>query len=314
MPIEMFVTVAGVFVLTCSICATIYLGFANGNRPVRRQLQDLGSKIRVSEGNYDQAGMPTGGLAESILNWAQRRVRNPNPNHPRVGGMVELLQHAGFYAPEASGVFHLVRLCSTVTAALVFLALGAIMGGTAPIIFVYCFVGLALGYLIPLYYVRWMASSRQLKIRRELSDVIDLLVVCVECGLGLLASIRIVGRESKLQGRVLGGQFAMLSNELTAGATLGDALRSLAARTGVEDIATFAAILIQSEKLGTEMGQALRATSEQLRAKRGLRAEELAQKLPIKMVIPLVTLLLPAMMMLLVAPTAISIFRGLNFR
>ena len=102
---------------------------------------------------------------------------------------------------------------------------------------------------------------------------------------------------------------ALLSAELAAGGSLSDGLRGVAQRTGVEDLKTFSAILVQSEKLGTEIGQALRATADQLRVKRSLRAEEAAQKLPVKMVFPLVLLLLPAMMLILVGPAMIQFLR-----
>jgi tight adherence protein C len=138
--------------------------------------------------------------------------------------------------------------------------------------------------------------------------------VCAECGLGLLASIRIVGRECERQGRLMGGQLASASAELAAGSTLGESMRAIALRTGVEEIKNFSAILVQSEKLGTDMAQALRATGDQLRVTRTMRAEEMAQKLPIKMVFPMVFLLLPALMIVLTGPALIQFFRVFNFR
>ena len=158
-----------------------------------------------------------------------------------------------------------------------------------------------------------MANARQLRIRKELPDIIDLLVVSVECGLGLQAAIRVVGRESQRQGRALGDQLTALSNELIAGSTLAEGLKAVGERTGVDDVKNLAAMLVQSDKLGTEIGHALRSTSEQLRIKRSQRAEEAAQKLPIKMVFPMVLFLLPAMMLVLIGPAMVQIFRAFRF-
>jgi tight adherence protein C len=131
--------------------------------------------------------------------------------------------------------------------------------------------------------------------------------------MGLMAAIRIVGRESGRHGRLMGRQLIMASTELNAGASLADALKGIADRTGVDDVKTVAAILVQSEKLGTEMAQALRATAEQLRVRRTMRAEEMAQKLPVKMLFPLMFFLLPATILIVCGPPMIQILRFFNF-
>jgi tight adherence protein C len=299
------------FVLTFAACATLYLAVDRGNRPVQRRLQDLAVKFRMSEGDYDDQALPGGGVAGNLLDWAQRRLPQPNLAKPAVEKLAHTLMYAGFERPDAPRVFQVIRLAVTAGGAFLGYLASAIRGDPTLICVI---IGAILGYLLPLYYVRALARSRQIKIRREIADVIDLLVVCVECGLGLLAAIRIVGRECERQRRIMGGQLARLSAELTAGSSLGEGLRGVAQRTGVDEIRTFSAILVQSEKLGTEMAHALRATADQLRVKRSLRAEEVAQKLPVKMIIPLIVFLLPAMMMILLGPPMIEIFRSFNFR
>jgi len=300
------------FVLSFAACATLYFVLPGGPRSTQRRLQDLAVKFRVMEGTYDEDEPALGGgMAGNLLDWAQRKLPEPNLRKPAVEKLVQTLSYAGFESPAAPRMFQVIRLAVTAGGA----ALGyliSLLRGDPALLFVIS--GAMLGYLAPLYYVRALARSRQTKIRREITDVIDLLVVCVECGLGLMAAIRIVGRECDRQGRIIGAQLARLSAELTAGSSLGEGLRAVAQRTGVDEIRTFAAILVQSEKLGTEMAQALRATADQLRVKRSLRAEEVAQKLPIKMIIPLIGLLLPAMMLILIGPPLIDIFRSFHFR
>lgn len=304
------------FVLTFAACATVYLALFPGQRSTQRRLQDLAVKFRVGEGSYSDRGyddqpLSGGSVAGTMLDWAQRQLPQPNLEKPAAQKLAQTLMYAGYEGPAAAKVFQVIRLAVTAGGAFVGYFTSLFMGDSATIFVV---SGAMLGYLVPLYYVRALARSRQKKIRREIVDVIDLLVVCVECGLGLLASIRIVGRECEHQGRLMGGQLARLSVELTAGSSLGEGLRGVAQRTGVDEIRTFAAILVQSEKLGTEMAQGLRATADQLRVKRSLRAEEVAQKLPIKMIVPLILFLLPAMMMILLGPEMIEIFRSFNFR
>ena len=302
------------FVLSFAACATLYLAFPRGHQSTQRRLQSLALKFRYGEGSYlegaDQAGAESGSGIANVLDWAQRWIPKPDLKKPAMEKLAQTLTYAGFENPAAPRLFQLIRLNVTAACALLGYLLSVVRGDFASI---YVVSAAMIGYLAPLYYVRTLARSRQKRIRREIVDVIDLLVVCVECGLGLLAAIRIVGRECEHQGRLMGAQLARLSAELTAGSGLGEGLRAVAQRTGVEEIRSFAAILVQSEKLGTEMAQALLATADQLRVKRSLRAEEVAQKLPIKMIIPLIGFLLPAMMMILLGPPIIQIFRSFNF-
>ena len=173
---------------------------------------------------------------------------------------------------------------------------------------------LALGYFAPLYYLRRRAGKRQKEISRQLSDVLDLLVVCVEAGMGLFEAIKIVGDETERYGQAIGTELAQVSVEVAAGTSLGQALRNLAERTAVEDIKPLAATLIQSEQLGSQIGPALRSSSDALRIKRRFRAEEAAQKSTIKILFPLVLFILPAMLIVLLAPAMIQAMRTLSAR
>jgi tight adherence protein C len=157
------------------------------------------------------------------------------------------------------------------------------------------------------------ARDRQLDIGRQLSDVLDLLVVCVEAGLGLLESIKVVGTETKEQNLIIGQELSQVAAEVNSGASLGDALRSLAERSGVADIKPLAATLIQSEQLGAAIGPALRAISDSIRTHRRLRAEESAQKTTIKILFPLVLMILPAMLLIIVGPAIVQTVRTLTF-
>ncbi len=172
--------------------------------------------------------------------------------------------------------------------------------------------GAGLGAFGPSYYIGRRARNRRDRISSQLSDVLDLLVVCVEAGLGLSEAIKIVGSESARQKQEIGGELSMVSAELSAGASLGQALKSFADRTAVEDIKPLAATLVQSEKLGAQIGPALRSISDTMRTTRRLRAEEAAAKTTVKILFPLVLFILPAMMSVIVGPAMIQIMRALT--
>ncbi len=126
--------------------------------------------------------------------------------------------------------------------------------------------GVAIGVFTPSYYLGRRARTRQNAISRQLSDVLDLLVVCVEAGMGLFEAIRIVGTECERHGQEIGTELSLVATDISAGASLGQALRGLADRTAVDDIKPLAATLIQSEQLGAQIGPALRSSSDALRS------------------------------------------------
>jgi tight adherence protein C len=174
-------------------------------------------------------------------------------------------------------------------------------------------MGASVGAFLPGYYLNKRAKNRQLDIGRQLSDVLDLLVVCVEAGLGLLEAIKVVGNETESQHLVIGRELSQVAAEVNSGGSLGQALRSLADRSGVADIKPLAATLIQSEQLGAAIGPALRAISDSIRSRRRLQAEESAQKTTIKILFPLVLMILPAMLLIIVGPAIVQTVRTLRF-
>ncbi|HKN13457.1 MAG TPA: type II secretion system F family protein [Candidatus Binatus sp.] len=137
-------------------------------------------------------------------------------------------------------------------------------------------------------------------------------VVCVEAGMGLFEAIRIVGTECERHGQEIGTELNLVATDISAGASLGQALRGLADRTAVEDIKPLAATLIQSEQLGAQIGPALRASSDALRMHRRLHAEEEAQKASIKILFPLVIFVLPSMIAVIIGPAMISVLHTLS--
>jgi tight adherence protein C len=136
------------------------------------------------------------------------------------------------------------------------------------------------------------------------------MVVCVEAGMGLDAAVTRVGEEIRLSSPGVSEEFRLLSLELRAGKMRQDALRALAMRTGLEEFTSFSSLLIQTDRFGTSVAQALRVHAEALRIKRALRAEEMAAKLPVKLVLPLVLFIFPSIFVVVLGPAAIRIYRS----
>ncbi len=155
-------------------------------------------------------------------------------------------------------------------------------------------------------------ASRQHQIQRSLPDALDLLVVCVEAGLALNQALLRVSEEIANISPVLGEQLAMVNLEIRAGSAREEALQNLAMRTGVDDIQSFVTMLIQTDRFGTSIADALRVHSEDLRTKRRQLAEEASAKTAIKMLFPLVFCIFPAMFVVILGAAIIQIVQALS--
>jgi tight adherence protein C len=165
------------------------------------------------------------------------------------------------------------------------------------------------GILIPEMWLLWRIHGRQRRLQKALPDGLDLLVICVEVGLGLDQAILRVADELEIVHPELSDELHLVNLEMRVGKTRIDALRELARRTGLEDIKSLVAMLIQTERFGTSIAQSLRVHSDELRTKRRQRAEEMAAKTTVKMVPPLVFFIFPALMVVILGPAVITIYR-----
>jgi len=172
-------------------------------------------------------------------------------------------------------------------------------------------VALLSGFVLPDLLLRWRIRSRQEEITDALPDGLDLLVVCIEAGLGLNAAFMKIMEEFKLASPALSEEFDILNREMVAGKPRQEALRALSDRIGVDEMMSLVAMLNQTEKLGTSLSQSLRVHSDSLRTRRRQRAEEAAAKTTIKLVFPLVFLLFPALFIVLLGPGFIQIMKVL---
>jgi tight adherence protein C len=167
------------------------------------------------------------------------------------------------------------------------------------------------GYLLPDIWLMWRVSSRQHRLRKGLPDALDLLVICVEAGLGLDQALLRVTDELRITHPELCEELQLVNLEMRVGKTRIEALRELAKRTGLDDIKALVSMLIQTERFGTSIAQSLRVHSDDLRMKRRQRAEEKAAKMSVKMVPVLVFFIFPALMVVILGPAVLQIMRQL---
>ncbi|GLC91554.1 hypothetical protein Tamer19_09620 [Cupriavidus sp. TA19] len=169
----------------------------------------------------------------------------------------------------------------------------------------------AIGYYLPNIVLSRKVSQRQRTVFEEFPDVIDLLTVCVEAGLGLDAALMRVADELALRCPVLADELQLMLLELRSGFSKEKALSNLSLRTGVEDVDKFASMLIQADRFGTSLGESLRVLSDMLRTKRRMRAEEQAAKIALKLLFPLIFTIFPSLLLVLLGPAFIQIYRVL---
>jgi tight adherence protein C len=259
--------------------------FTAGDQPFLKFLRKLGERMHGAEGE----------------------------NNEKVSSLRRKLIQAGFFTPPAVSVFFAARLLLGVGLPLTFSALLPLLSAklqTAQILGIAVALGF-IGAYAPAMFLTLRTKKRQRLAREGFPDALDMLLICVEAGLGLDAAVDRVGLEINRAHPLLAAQFAMLSAELRAGRRREDALRNLSDRIGIDEVGTLVTLLMQSEKLGTSLAQTLRVHSDEMRAKRMLKAEEKAGMLPVLLSIPLVLCILPALLTVVLTPAIIRVVRQL---
>jgi tight adherence protein C len=222
-----------------------------------------------------------------------------------------LLNQAGYRRTGAYHTYLVVRWALPIAMVVLAILYGKGSGLTNQSTFLLLLVFGVIGFLLPDFVLRWKIRKRQEMITDALPDGLDLLVVCIEAGLGLNAAFVKITEEFKLSSPALSEEFDIVNREMVAGKPRQEALRALSDRTGVEDVKSLVAMLIQTEKLGTSLSQSLRVHSDSLRTRRRQRAEEAAAKTTIKLIFPLVFLMFPALFIVILGPGVIHIINVL---
>ena len=286
------------FLFISLLVTAIGMRFMRGETAIERRLGELGVSGPLPS-------VPTTGNERLLKTLKRLGQAAPKPSR-EIGKLKERLIHSGYRGSEALTVFFGIRLGMAI---LLFVL------GTSPLIpkssLLAGLAGAAFGYLLPSMALGRMAQRRQHRIRLSLPDALDLLVVSVEAGLGLDQAIQRVAEELAFAHPELSDELRLINLELRAGKARAEALRNLAERTGVDDLSSLVTMLVQTDKFGTSVAQALRVHSDTLRTKRRQRAEELAAKTGAKMVFPLVFCIFPAIWVVTIGPAAIKVVQVL---
>ena len=284
--------------------------------PLFERKVDLAQRLATTPRNSDvpvQSGTPSLKTDHSSSIWARLvaevESRGLSLDDSKSTVLANKLALAGYEQPYAVRAYVLIR--TTLTLLLPAVAYGFILltGSSLSVSKTYMVLTLAAaaGLYVPNVIVSGRADRRKTEILNGFPDALDLMLVCVEAGLGIDAVFARVGQEIVDLHPKLADLFAVVSLELRAGRPRAEALKNMAKRSGVEEIQSFATLVVQSDKLGASIGQALKVYALEMREARRMRAEEKAHRLPVLLSIPLVLFLLPTMIGVLALPASISL-------
>ena len=217
------------------------------------------------------------------------------------------LMHAGFRSAEAPIIYRAMQLVSMAGFPAFVAVVCAVMARPITSALIWIILAFVIGFFLPRYILRRATNTRQRELRWGLADALDLMVVSVEAGLGLNAAMMKVSSELKDVHPDIATEFELANLEIRVGRERDEALRNLAERTGVDDLKSLVAMLIQTDKFGTSIARALRVFSDSLRTKRRQRAEQEAQKAAVKLLFPLACFLFPTLFIAILGPAALNL-------
>jgi len=294
-------------VITFGIWALINLFSSRSSRATERLEELRDPTLRNREGQPGKTGM---GAVVEMAAPALSKALQPKTELEQ-SELKRRLANAGYNAPGAPQIFLAIKFAMMIGGAMLGGGFGLVSWGLTQKGWTSIIVGAGLGFYLPELFLAFIKRGRQEKIFLQLPDTLDLLVVCVEAGLGLDAGMRRVCDELLDSAPELTSEFNMANKQLQMGRPRREVLHDLGVRTGVDDMRALAAILIQADKFGSSIAQALRVQSDSMRVKRRQIAEERAAQTAVKMIFPLVLFIFPGIFVVLVGPAAISMINGL---
>lgn len=277
-------------------------------RPLRARLQRLNDGSNTVGDTTDTSEEPAWVRRIIALTQPMAKLSLPSEGWEKSQLRIHFM-NAGYRSSIAPTLFFVAKTLLTFTLPGLFVLYVTISGMIIkPDMFILLMVSLAaIGYFLPNAFLARRIAYRKREIFESFPDAMDLIIVCVEAGLGLDAALARVGEEMHMRSPILGDELHLINLELRAGSSRERALRNLALRTGVEDIDTLVAMLVQSDRFGTSIADSLRVHADSLRTKRRFRAEEAAAKIALKLLFPLIFFIFPSMLLVLLGPAFISI-------
>jgi tight adherence protein C len=268
-------------------------GGAGGDVSITRKVS---KKERMSEA-LEKATMP---MADNIVG-----------NEKEMSVLREKLMNAGFRGEKTPVLFKGLQVILAGVGLVLGGALGLVANGLTQGMLMKLGIGVVVGYMGPKFILDFLAKKRMEKVFLGLPDALDLMVVCVEAGLGMDQALRKVAEEMEKSHKEIGEEFGIANQQLQFGRTRTEVLQALGFRSGVDDLKQLASILIQADKFGSSVATALRVQSDSMRTKRRQIAEEKAAKTAVKMIFPLVLFIFPGIFVVLVGPAGISMYRNM---
>jgi tight adherence protein C len=296
---DLLLAIVGVFIAIGIVAGTTTSWALARNAPERRRLraiaQPSGSGLVAEEGRLVETPDPVLArlsrlLPKSPKEMSQLQRSLTRAGHPRFGAVV-IYSVAEIVLP---------LLLFFITAMLLGFSAGLVPG----------LVLAALGYVAPSFYVSYRSKERDRAIRNGLPDALDLLTVCVEAGSGIDQAIAKASEELQMSHPELAEELAMVTTEMRAGKPRMQAFKNFAMRTGVDDVRSLVSMLVQTDRFGTSIGDALRVHADTSRTKRRQMAEERAGKVGVKLVFPLALCLFPALYVVCFGPVVVKIYRA----
>ena len=300
-PVELIVAVAAVFVSVALLAGLAASRVLSSQTPERRRLQELLQPARPVPPPVARKAASRAEGANRRGGWLPKSVRD-------MSGLERRLANAGYRTPLAGRVVVVAMF-----------VLPVVLGGVGLFVFgvaarngwIAAAFGGVVGYLLPGFFLDRQVAKRRLQIRQGLPDVLDLLIVCLEAGSSLDQAVVKASDELALAYPVLAEELRVLITETRAGKPRMEAFRNLAQRTKVDDVRALVAMLVQTDRFGTSVSQALRALSQSMRTRRRQMAEEAAAKVGVKLVFPLVLCLFPAFFIVVLGPAVLRLMKAL---
>jgi Flp pilus assembly protein TadC len=305
---DQFVVLALIFVAAFgAVFGVLYVFSPNRLRGRAEQIAGQAGQLGTDPGRQHA-------LLEKLVQWAQPVSRLSLPKDGWESSQLRVrFMNAGWRNASAAPLYFAAKTVLAIALPMIGLLAtsGHPMLQEQDIMFALLAVLGGIGYYLPNVVLARKVAQRQRTVFEEFPDVIDLLTVCVEAGLGLDAALMRVADELALRCPVLADELQLMLLELRSGFSKEKALSNLSLRTGVDDVDKFASMLIQADRFGTSLGESLRVLSDMLRTKRRMRAEEQAAKIALKLLFPLIFTIFPSLLLVLLGPAFIQIYRVL---
>ena len=269
-------------------------------------------KLSGRDGGATDGAQPLVMPDESAAADLAQRIASPinkllPPSATEARKLQKQLMHAGFRSSEAPIIYRAIQVATMAGFPLLVAGVCALTARPLKSAFVFIVMAFLIGFALPRFTLKRITNNRQRDLRWGLADALDLMVISVEAGLGLNAAMMKVSSELRDVHPAIAIEFELANLEIRVGRERDEALRNLAERSGVDDLRSLVAMLIQTDKFGTSIAKGLRIFSDSLRTKRRQRAEQEAQKAAVKLLLPLACFLFPTLFIAILGPAAINL-------